>query len=177
MRVVSSRLVCWKMAAPPGVPTPICRFDVVRAAISSSLSARSRRETYFRRNSPIRVDRTFIGSTSCWSYVTLSSGMSVVTSCASVSERIHSSSSNCFVVGPLPFWRKNQLRVEQEAALFQQVSRGPLDRDMSTPLEQAPPLASSCEGDNGIQVFVPFTSRTRSTHWRQLDVGDACFAL
>ena len=128
MRVVSSLFVCWKMAAP----TPICRIDVVRAAISSSLSARSRRETYFRRNSPIRVDRTFIGSTSRWSYVTLPSGMSVVTSCASVSERIHSSSSNCFVVGPFPFLRKNQLRVEQEAALFRQVSRGPLDRDMST---------------------------------------------
>ena len=39
------------------------------------------------------------GSTSCCSYVTLSSGTSEVTSCASVSERIHSSSSNCFKVG------------------------------------------------------------------------------
>ena len=45
--------------------------------------------------------------------------------------------------------------------------------------EQAPPLASSCEGNNDIQVFLPFTSRTRSTHWRRFDVGqgsDACFA-
>ena len=41
----------------------------------------------------------FLGSTSCCSCVTLSSGTSVVISCASVSERIHSSSSNCFEVG------------------------------------------------------------------------------
>ena len=43
-------------SAPPGVPTPICRIDVARAAISSSLSAKSRRETYFRRNSPTHLD-------------------------------------------------------------------------------------------------------------------------
>ena len=45
------------------------------------------------------------GSTSCWSYVTLSSGMSVVASCASTNERIHSSSSNCFEVGSFSFFR------------------------------------------------------------------------
>ena len=70
------------------------------------------------------MGRTFLGSTSCWSYVTLSSGMSVVTSCASVNERIHSS-SNCFVVGSFSL-QKHQLRVEQEAALSRQVSRGRL---------------------------------------------------
>ena len=41
-----------KASAPPGVPTPICRIEVVSAAISHSLSAKSRRETYFRKNSP-----------------------------------------------------------------------------------------------------------------------------
>ena len=40
-----------------------------------------------------------------WSYATLSSGMSVVTSCASVNERIHSSSSHCFEVGSFSFFR------------------------------------------------------------------------
>ena len=37
--------------------------------------------------------------------MTLSSGTSVVTSCASVSERIHSPSSNCFEVGSFSFFR------------------------------------------------------------------------
>ena len=41
-----------KASAPPWVLTPICRIAVVRAAISPSLSAKSRRETY-RKNSPI----------------------------------------------------------------------------------------------------------------------------
>ena len=59
--------------------------------------------------------------------MTLSSGTSVVTSCASVSERIHSSSSNCFVVGSFSVFRKHQWCVEQEAALFRQVSWHPLD--------------------------------------------------
>ena len=54
-----------KASAPPGVPTPICRFDVVKAAISPSLSASSRRETYFRWNSPIYMDPNFLGSASC----------------------------------------------------------------------------------------------------------------
>ena len=33
-----------KASAPPGVPTPICRIKVVRAAISPSLRAKSRRD-------------------------------------------------------------------------------------------------------------------------------------
>ena len=37
-----------KASAPPGVPTPICRIEVVRATISPSLSVSSRRETHFR---------------------------------------------------------------------------------------------------------------------------------
>ena len=82
----------------PGVPTPICSIEVVKAASSQSLSARSRRETYFRKNSPIGMGRTFRESASRCSYVTLSSGTSVMTSCASVSERIHSSSLDCFEV-------------------------------------------------------------------------------
>ena len=39
----------------------------------------------------------------------------------------------------------------QKDQLFRQVSRGPLDRENVKAPEQAPPLASSCEGDNGIQ--------------------------
>ena len=66
--------------------------------------------------------------------------------------------------------QEHQLRIEQEAALFQQVSRGPLDREDVKVPEQAPCLASSCEGDK---------CWTRGTNWRQFDVGqrsDACFA-
>ena len=146
---------------------------------SPSLSAKSRRDTYFRKNSPTRTGRTFLGSTSCWSYVTLSSAMSVVASCASVSERIHSSSSNCFVVGSFFFLLEHQLHVEQKATFFRKVSRGPIGRESVKTSERAHPLASSCEGDDGIQMFLPFASRITGTHWRQFDVGqrsDTCFA-
>ena len=95
------------------------------------------------------------GSTSCCSYVTLSSGTSAVTSCASVSERIHSSSSNCFEVGSFSFFKKNQLRVEQESTFFGQVSCRPLDCENFELPKQASPLAGSCEGDDGNQVFLP----------------------
>ena len=37
----------------------ICLIEVVKSAISSSLSAKSRRETYFRKNSPIWMGQTF----------------------------------------------------------------------------------------------------------------------
>ena len=85
---------------------------------------------------------------------------------------LESSSSNCFEV-------RHQLRIEQEAALFRQVSRGPLDRENVKTPEQASSLSSSCEGDNGVQMFLPFASRTKSTHWRQFNVGqrrNTCFA-
>ena len=72
--------------------------------------------------------------------MTLSSWTSTVISCASVNERIHSSSSNCFEVGSFFFLQEHELRVEEEAAFFQQVSRGPLDRENVRPSKQAPPL-------------------------------------
>ena len=111
------------------------------------------------------------------SYMTLSSGTSAVTSCASFCRR-----ANPLVIVKLLrgrvflFLEKDQLRVEQEAALFRQVSCRPLDRENAeTPGTRAQP----CEGDNGVQVFLPIASGTKSTHWRQFDVGqqtDACFA-
>ena len=48
-----------RASAPPWGPTQSCRIAVVRAAISLSLSERSRPETYFRKNSPICMGRTF----------------------------------------------------------------------------------------------------------------------
>ena len=55
-------------------------------------STRSRRETYFLKNSSIRMGRTFFGSTACLSFRTLSCGTSAVISCTSVNEWIHSTS-------------------------------------------------------------------------------------
>ena len=60
--------------------------------------------------------------------------------------------------------QEHQLRVEQEAAFFRQISRGPPNREEVKAPEQASPLASSCEGDDGVQMFLPFASGTKSTH-------------
>ena len=98
----------WQMAsvsAPPWEPPPSCRIAAVTGAISPSLSAGSRLQTYFRRNSFIWMGRTFVGSTSLWSWVRQASGISAATSCASVRDRIHSLSSIIFVVGSFPFFR------------------------------------------------------------------------
>ena len=67
---------------------------------------------------------------------------------------------------------EHELRVEKESTLFRQVTNCPIDREDVEAPEQAPPLASSCEGDDGIQVFLPFASGTKSTHWRQFDVRE-----
>ena len=67
------------------------------------------------------------------------------------------------------FLQEHLLCVEQESALFRQVSRRPLDCESVKTPKQAPPLASSCEGGNGIQVFLPFISGTGQR-------SDACFA-
>ena len=103
----SSKMSWWKIAsasAPPWEPPLSCRI-AVRVEISPLLSARSRLETYFRRNSSIWMGRTFAGSTSLWSWVRRSSGISAATSCASVRDRNYSSSSNIFVVGSFAFFR------------------------------------------------------------------------
>ena len=96
--VHSSKMSWWKMvraSAPPWERTPSCRDAVVRAAIRPSLSAKSRRGTHFRTNS-FWMGRTFLGSISCWLCVMRAWEMSAVSACASVRDRIHSSSSNIF---------------------------------------------------------------------------------
>ena len=115
------------------------------------------------------MGRTFWVSTSCWSYVTLSSGMSVVTSCTRRRR-------TAFRSGP---FLSSRTSAEQEAAISWQVSCRPLDCENVELPKQTSPLVGSCERDDGVQVFLPFTSRTRSTHWRQCAVGqrsDTCFA-
>ena len=97
----------------------------------------------------------------------LSSGTSAVTPCASVSERIHSSSSNCFEVGSFSFFKKTSCVLRRNSW---QVSCPPFDCENVELPKQVFPLAGSCEGDDGIQVFPPFARGTRSTHWRQFDM-------
>ena len=60
------------------------------------------------------------------------------------------------------FLQEHQLRVEQEAALFWQVSCCPLGRENVENRIKAPPLASSCEGDDGVQVFTSTISYSAS---------------
>ena len=61
--------------------------------------------------------------------------------------------------------------LSRKRQLFRQVSRGSLDRENVKTPEQVPPLASSCEADNGIQVFLLFACRIKSTQWRQFQVA------
>ena len=92
--------------------------------------------------------------------VTLSSGMSVVTSCASASERTHSSSSNCFDVGSFSFFKNISCEVSRKR---HSSGKSPVAHSivrMSSPRNRRLLWPAPAEGDNGIQVFVPFTSRT-----------------
>ena len=73
-----------------------------------------------------------------------------MTSCASASERIHSSSSNCFEVGSFSFFGNNScVFIEQEAALFRHVACSPLDRENIKTPEQPSPLTQLLR----VQVF------------------------
>ena len=91
------------------------------------------------------------------------SGTSACESSPPASERIHSSSSLKTVV-------EHQLRVEQEAAMFGEVARGPPQSKNIQHSEHAPPLPSAGDGDDGIEVFMPFAWWPWSSHGRQLDV-------
>ena len=111
-------------------------------------------------------------------YVTPSSGMSGVTSCASVSDRIHSSSSNCIVVGSfsslkdiscVSSTKRHSSEKSPVAHLIVRMSR-PRNRRLLWPAPAKETMASRCSGRSTVG---------RSTHWRQFDVGqrgDACFA-
>ena len=86
-------------STPPWVPTPICRIEVVKAAISPPMSARCRRETHFLKKLP-RLD---------WARLSWDADLWDVSSDFLRSrKRIHSSSSNCSEAGPLPFHEKNK---------------------------------------------------------------------
>ena len=87
----------------------------------------------------------FLGSTSCWSYTTLSSRTSAVISCASVSDGTHSSSLNCFEGSVLFLFQEHQLRLEEGSVPFRQVSCRPLNCENVESPKQALPLSGSCE--------------------------------
>ena len=165
--------------APPGAPSSICRIDAVKAAMSPSLSAKSRRETHLRKNPSILVGPNFLGVN-----VLLIMHDAIFWDVGRGFLRYRQRADPFFVIGLLRgrvllLLQEHQLRIEQEATLLQQVACRPLDCQNVKASKQASPLTSSCEGDNGIQVFLPFTSRTRSAHWRQFDVRqgrNTCFA-
>ena len=102
--------------------------------------------------------------------MTLSSGTSVLTLAlpsANGSTRRRRTASR----SGLSLSIKHQLCVEQEAALSRQVSCRPLDgKNVELP-KQASPLAGSCEGDDGIQVFLPFAGKAGALMGDNLTCG------
>ena len=140
-----------KASAPPWEPTPSCRITVVRAAISPSLIARSRRETSAG-ILPLEWAELFSGQP-----------LAGQISCASVHERIHSSSSNFFEVGSFSFF-KNMGCVLRNRHYS---GKSPLAHLSS---KQTPPLPSSCDGDDCVPMFLSFACGVRSTRGRQFDV-------
>ena len=148
-----------RASAPPWDPTPNCRIDVVRAAIPPSLSAKSRRETYFRKellhlNGPnfLGVDLLLITHDAVFWDV------GAVISCASVNDRIHSSSSNCFEDWVVLLLQEDELRIEEESALFRQISCRPLDvENVELPKQSASSGRLLRRRRDGVQRFLPFT--------------------
>ena len=112
--------------------------------------------------------------------MTLSSEMSVVTSCVSVNERIHSSSSNNFVAGFFSFFdniscvlsrKRHSSGKSPIAHLIVRMSRH-RNRRLIWPAPAKETMASRCSCRSPVGT-------DRSTHWRQFDVeqrSDACFA-
>ena len=167
-----------KGSAPPRVPTPICRINVVRAPISLTECQESPRDVFPQELSNLNGPN-FLGVN-----VLLVRRDALFWDVSRDFLRFRQRANPLVIVAMLRgrvffFLQEHQLRVEQEAALFWQVSCRPLDCENVELPKPASPLASSCKGDGGIQVFLPFTSRTRGTHWRQFDVrqrSDTCFA-
>ena len=97
-----------RASAPSWNPTSSCRTAVVRATISPSLSAKSRRETYFRQNSPIWMDRTFFRVDSL---LVMHGTVFPEMSC------FFQRSDPLIVIELLPF-QEHELRVEEESTFF-----------------------------------------------------------
>ena len=117
----------WGLSLGPLPPRTACRRHRRISPTARDPRRNNATPLYFRKNSPILMGRTFFGSTACWSHRTLSSGTSAVISCASVNERIHSSSSNCFELLAPFLLQEHELRVEEESAFFRQVACRPLN--------------------------------------------------
>ena len=158
--------------APSGVPSPICRIEVERAAISPSRDVFPQELSHLNRPNFLEVDVLLvIRDAIFWD---VSRGFLRFYQRADALVIVELLRSRVLLL-----LSEHQLCIEQEAALLGQVSDGPLDREAAKPPEQAPLLASSSEGDDGIHMFLSIASRPRSTHRRQFDVGlrsDTCFA-
>ena len=91
---------------------------------------------------------------SVFSLIMRSSGMSAVTACAAVRDRIHSSSWNSLVVGVFFFLQEHELRTEEGATLFQEISCDQLDCQDVWDSEEPSSLSTACEGNDGNQMFM-----------------------
>ena len=101
-----------------------------------------------------------------------------MTSCASVSERIYSSSSNCFEIGSFSLFFKNiNCVLCRNRHSSGKTPAAHLIVRMSSSRKKRLLWPAPAKGDHGIEVFLPFTSRTSGTHRRQFDFrqrSDTC---
>ena len=116
------------------------------------------------------MGRTFVGFTSLRSCAMRSSGMSAVISCTSVRDRIHSLSSNIFVVGSFSFFRNMScaLRRQRHSSGMSPVAHFNCE-DIEDP-EEPSPLSSTSKGSDGMHMFLTLACRTCGTHGCQLDL-------
>ena len=100
-------------------------------------------------------------------------------SCASINQRIHSSSSNCFEVGSFAFFKNMGCVLRRNRHSSSKSPVAHLTVRISSPSKQTPPLSGSCEGDDCVQMFLSFACWPWSTCGRQFGVRErhyTCFA-
>ena len=100
-------------------------------------------------------------------------------SCASVNDRIHSSSSNCFEVGPFSCFKNMSCVSRKNRHSSCKSPVGHLTVRIVESPQQAPPLAGSCDADDCVEIFLPLTCGLQSTHENQFGVRerlDTCLA-
>ena len=143
--VLTGMLRCFQPATAACFVRRRLASSVMSAAISPSLNANNRLDTYFRKNSPIWMGRTSLGSgRRCGRYRLPALGVILVVVKLFCSW--------------LSFFPNKDLRVEQKA------------RNIEHP-EHPPPLARAGERLCYTEVLLPLTSWPRGSHGCHLNVG------
>ena len=137
-----------RASAPPWGPTLSCRIAVVRAANSPSQSARSRREAYFRKNSPIPTGPDFPQVDSLLVIHDI-----VFRDVGGGFLRFRQRTDPLIIIGLLRGWvlvllQEHELRVEEESKLFWQITNCPADLEDVKTSKPTPPLPSTSEGQS-----------------------------